>query len=136
MYGNKASRRLRVLYSIIKLTSPIGLIDLSNLVFVLEKEGVLRLGYSDWVHVNGLGVISPLLEVDIARLAYKGLITINNGMVATIASNHRDHEDNMIGEVKQVIAKLRNNKELLRTLALKYSRVSIAALKGNTSSNS
>ncbi len=136
MYGNKASKRLRILYSIIKLTSPIELIDLSNLIFVLEKEGILRLGYSDWVHVSGLGVVSPLLEIDIARLAYKGLIAINNGMITTIASNHRDREDDMVGEIGQVIAKLGNNKEFLRTLALKYSRVSIVALKSNTSSNS
>ncbi len=136
MHDNRASKRLRALYSIIKLASPIELIDLSNLIFILEKEGILKLGYSDWIHVNGLGVISPILEVDIARLAYRGLIRVDNGVISAIADNCRDCEDSIRDNIKRVIVRLKGSKEFLRNLALRYSRTSIVALKGNSSSNS
>ena len=136
MHDNRTSKRLRILYSIIRLASPIELIDLSNLIFILEKEGILKLGYSDWMHVNGLGVISPILEVDIARLVYKGLIRVDNGVVSAVADNCRGCEDGIGDNVKQVIVRLKGSKEFLRNLALRYSRTSIVALKGNSSSNS
>ena len=122
-------RRLRLLLGLVKTIEPVQLFDLSNLVFIAEHEGLTQLGYDDWYPVNNVGVISPVLEIDVARLIYHGLIHANNDMLLTTNMGKRFAET--VKLPRKIIAL---GPKGWRVLALDYVKTSILKLKSYTSS--
>jgi len=122
-------RRLRLLLGLVKIIEPVQLFDLSNLVFIAEHEGVTQLGYDDWYPVNNVGVISPVLEIDVARLIYHGLIHANNDILLTTNTGKRFAETVKLPQ--EIIAL---GPKGWRTLALDYVKTSILKLKSYTPS--
>ena len=113
----------------IRIVEPIQLIDLSNLVFIVEYKGVVKLGYNDWYPVDNIGVVSPLLEVDVARLTYHGLARIGSNGVVTTSIGKRSAEEIIL---PQDIVELGVNG--WRNMALRYARLRIHELKSYASS--
>jgi len=122
-------RRLRFLLGLVRVIEPIRLFDLSNLVFIAEHEGLTQLGYDDWYPVTNVGVLSPVLEVDVARLIYYGLVRANNDILLTTDKGRRFAEP---VKLPQKIIAL--GPEGWRILALSYVKTGILKLKSYTSS--
>ncbi len=121
--------RLKKILGIIVNVEPVTIIDLSNLVFVLNIEGYTRIDYRDWIPVNNIGVMSPLLEVDIARLVFYGLLrNTEKGVVTTPLGKARASKE----EIPEAL--LKNGPSLWRRLALEYAKKTIMALKSYSSS--
>lgn len=125
----RLQRRLRLLLGLVRIIEPVRLFDLSNLVFIAEHEGLTQLGYDDWYPVDNVGVLSPVLEVDVARLIYHGLIHANNDMLLTTDMGKRLAET---VKLPQKIIAL--GPKGWRILALSYIKTGILELKSYASS--
>jgi len=113
----------------VRIIEPVRLFDLSNLAFIAEHEGLTQLGYDDWYPVDNVGVLSPVLEVDVARLIYHGLIHANNDMLLTTDMGKRLAET---VKLPQKIIAL--GPKGWRILALSYIKTGILELKSYASS--
>ena len=121
--------RLKKILGIIVSVEPVTIIDLSNLVFVLNVEGYTGIDYRDWIPVNNIGVMSPLLEVDIARLVFYGFLrNTEKGVITTQLGKARAAKEKIPENL------LKNGPSLWRKLALEYAKKTIMALKSYSSS--
>lgn len=116
--------RLKKILGIIVNVEPVTIIDLSNLVFVLSIEGYVNIDYKDWIPINNVGVMSPLLEVDIARLVFHGLLSnTREGVITTALGRARASKEKI---PRELIEKGPNS---WRILALEYAKKAIVSLK-------
>lgn len=116
--------RLKKILGIIVNVEPVTIIDLSNLVFVLNVKGYVDIGYRDWIPINNVGVMSPLLEVDIARLVFHGLLrNTEKGVMTTPLGRSRASKEYVPKEL------VRNGPSSWRKLALEYAKKTIMSLK-------
>jgi len=116
--------RLRKILGIIVSVEPVTIIDLSNLVFVLNVEGYVNTDYRDWIPINNVGVMSPLLEVDIARLVFHGLLrNTEKGVITTMLGKTRASKEKIPRELVE------RGPSLWRRLALEYAKKTIMSLK-------
>ncbi len=116
--------RLRKILGIIVNVEPVTIIDLSNLVFTLSVEGYVNIDYRDWIPVDNVGVMSPLLEVDIARLVFYGLLrNTEKGVVTTALGRARASREKIPREL------IEGGPGSWRRLALEYAKRTIMSLK-------
>ena len=116
--------RLRKVLGIIVNVEPVTIIDLSNLVFTLSVKGYVKIDYGDWIPINNVGVMSPLLEVDIARLVFYGLLrNTEKGVVTTALGRARASKEEIPREL------IESGPSSWRRLALEYAKRTIMSLK-------
>ncbi len=121
--------RLKKILGIVVYVEPITIIDLSNLIFVLNVEGHVNIDYRDWIPINNIGVMSPLLEVDIARLVFYGLLrNTEKGVITTALGKAEASKEKIPREL------IEGGPSSWRRLALEYAKKTIMTLKSYSAS--